>query len=296
MTTEPAAIRIHEDIDLFREAVNLTAAETQFAARLIEKDYFCTVLLAHFGPAVGEELVFKGGTCLAKVHADFYRLSEDLDFVISVATDASRAERRKRVEPVKTAFDALANRINGVRVVDPLIGANNSTQYIGVLGYDSVLSNDPGTIKIEISLREPLLLPAMKTTARTILIDPISQDPMVPPLTVRCISKLEAFAEKFRAALTRREPAIRDFYDIDYAVRKLALDSRDEHLAQLVRQKLAVPGNDAVDVSNQRRAALRQQVEPQLKPVLREVDFDEFDLERAFQIIDEMVKSFVESA
>ncbi|MBA3355595.1 MAG: hypothetical protein H0U18_06580 [Pyrinomonadaceae bacterium] len=67
-------------------------------------------------------------------------------------------------------------------------------------------------------------------------------------------------------------------------------------LVQLVRQKLAVPGNDAVDVSNQRLAALRQQVEPQLKPVLRASDFQEFDLEVAFQIVAEMAKSFVERA
>ena len=80
---EPPAIRVHEDSDSFREAVNFTAAETKFAARLIEKDYFCTVLLGYFGAAVGEELIFKGGTCLAKVHADFYRLSEDLDFASS---------------------------------------------------------------------------------------------------------------------------------------------------------------------------------------------------------------------
>ncbi|MGH9873279.1 MAG: nucleotidyl transferase AbiEii/AbiGii toxin family protein, partial [Pyrinomonadaceae bacterium] len=288
MTTEPPAIRIHEDIDLFREAVNLTAAETKFAARLIEKDYFCTVLLAHFGTTVGEELVFKGGTCLAKVHADFYRLSEDLDFVISVATDASRAERRKRVEPVKTAFEALANSLKGVSVVEALIGANNSTQYIGALAYDSVLSSDPGTIKIEVSLREPLLIPTVNENARTILIDPISHEPMVPPLPVRCISKVEAFAEKFRAALTRREPAIRDFYDIDYAVRKLALDPRDENMVQLVRQKLTVPGNEAVDVSDARLGKLRQQVEPELKPVLRESDFQEFDLERAFRAVAEV--------
>ena len=287
-TTEPSAIRIHEDTDLFREAVNLTAAETKFAARLIEKDYFCTVLLAHFGAAVGEELVFKGGTCLAKVHADFYRLSDDLDFVISVPTDASRPERRKRVEPVKAIFAALQGRILGVNVIEPLIGANNSTQYIGVLAYDSVLSGDPGTIKIEVGLREPLLTPAVKSPARTILIDPISHQPMVPSVPVHCISKMEAFAEKFRAALTRRQPAIRDFYDIDYSVRKLALDPRDENMVELVRQKLQVPGNDAVDVSTERMAALRQQVEPQLKPVLRDSDFQEFDLERAFHSVAEI--------
>ncbi len=293
-TTEPPAIRIHEDTDLFREAVNLTAAETKFAARLIEKDYFCTVLLAHFGAAVGEELIFKGGTCLAKVHADFYRLSEDLDFVISVATDASRPERRKRVDPVKAVFATLDGRIPGVSVIEPFIGANNPTQYIGVLAYESVLSSDPDTIKIEVGLREPLLTPSVNEPARTILIDPISHKPMISPITVRCISKLEAFAEKFRAALTLREVAIRDFYDIDYGVRKLALDPRDEVMVHLVRQKLAVPGNDAVDVSNERLAALRQQVDPQLKPVLRESDFQEFDLERAFQIVAEMAKSSVD--
>jgi hypothetical protein len=128
-------------------------------------------------------------------------------------------------------------------------------------------------------------------TARTILIDPISQQPMVPPLPVRCISKTEAFAEKFRAALTRREAAIRDFYDIDHSVRQLALDPRNENMVQLIRQKLAVPGNDAVDVSNERLATLRQQVEPQLKPVLRESDFRDFDLERAFKTVAEVVKN-----
>src|ERR1041385_5813143 len=102
---ETSAIRIHKDIDLSREAVSLTAAQTKFPARLIEKDYFCTVLLEYLGVLVGDDLVFKGGTCLAKVHADFYRLSEDLDFVISIPTDASRTERRKRVETSKAALD-----------------------------------------------------------------------------------------------------------------------------------------------------------------------------------------------
>ena len=291
--TEPFAIRIHRDSDYFREALNLTAAQTKFPARLIEKDYFCTVVLEYLALMVGDELIFKGGTCLAKVHADFYRLSEDLDFVISVPTEASRPKRRERVESSKKALEVLADTLEGVRVVDALTGANNSTQYIGVLAYDSVLGADPGTIKIEISLREPLLTPAVNETARSILLDPITQNSMVPPLPVRCISKTEAFAEKFRAALTRREPAIRDFFDIDYAVRKLALDPKDQNIVQLVKQKLAIPGNEAVDTSDQRLVALSQQIDPQLKPVLREIDFREFDLQRAFQIVAAMEKALI---
>lgn len=192
-------------------------------------------------------------------------------------------ERRKRVEGTKRALDALEATLEGVRVANSLTGANNSTQYIGVLAYDSVLGADPGTIKIEISLREPLLTPVVNESARSILLDPISQEPMIPPLPVRCISKTEAFAEKFRAALTRREPAIRDFFDIDYSVRKLALDPEDQNMVQLVRQKLAVPGNNPVDVSTQRLLSLVQQMEAQLKPVLRELDFKEFDLHALFR-------------
>jgi hypothetical protein len=184
----------------------------------------------------------------------------------------------------------LEDTLQGVRVVNLLTRANNSTQYNGVLEYDSVLGADPGTIKIEISLREPLLTPVVRESARSILLDPVSHEPLVPPLPVHCISRTEAFAEKFRAALTRREPAIRDFVDIDYSVRKLALDPEDQSMVQLVRQKLAVPGNDAIHVSTERLLSLEQQIEPQLKPVLREVDFQHFDLQRAFQIVAGMQK------
>lgn len=99
---------------------------------------------------------------------------------------------------------------------------------------------------------------------------------------------MEAFAEKFRAALSRRQVAIRDFYDLDYANRKLLLKHDDEQMVGLVRQKLAIPGNEPVNTSEQRLSELRQQVEAQLRPVLRENDFREFDLERAFRIVSNM--------
>ena len=69
--TEPPSIRLHEDAELFREAVSFTSARTGFAARLIERDYFCTVLLAYLTAATSGEVIFKGGTCLAKVLASF---------------------------------------------------------------------------------------------------------------------------------------------------------------------------------------------------------------------------------
>ena len=75
------ALQIHEDQAFFREAVRFTARMRGFSPGLVEKDYFCTLLLAYLTQRV-PDLVFKGGTCLSKVHTDFFRLSEDLDFTI----------------------------------------------------------------------------------------------------------------------------------------------------------------------------------------------------------------------
>jgi predicted nucleotidyltransferase component of viral defense system len=273
----------HEDPEFFEAAVSFTAKVTTFSTRLVEKDYFCTVLLEYL-TTVGA-LVFKGGTCLAKIHADFYRLSEDLDFVVSMPLDSSRAERSKKATSVKDIMSALPDRLPGFRVVEPLAGANNSTQYNATIGYASRIVGKEETIKVEVGLREPLLLPPETGMAKTLLLNPTTAKPLNEPLVLNCISQREAFAEKFRAALSRREAAVRDFFDLDYAVRRLGLQPKDGGLIELVRQKLAVPGNEPVDISPERLTLLRQQLDTELKTVLREKDFREFDLERAFRIV-----------
>ena len=91
------AIRWHSEApDDLRAAVAFTAETTGFLPRLIEKDYFCSVVLEALAEA-DAGLVFKGGTCLAKVHAGFFRMSEDLDFTIPIDASASRAHRRRAV-------------------------------------------------------------------------------------------------------------------------------------------------------------------------------------------------------
>ncbi|HAK96931.1 MAG TPA: hypothetical protein DCM87_18565 [Planctomycetes bacterium] len=281
---DPARMRAHEDAALFREALNYTAAETGFSQRVIEKDYFCSILAAHLA-AAEPSLVFKGGTCLAKVHAGFYRLSEDLDWVIPVPADATRSQRSARAAGAKKAVARLPADVKGLRLVRPLTGANNSTQYAATFGFRAILSGTAESIKVEVGLREPLLRPAVQGRARTLLRDPLSGEEMIPAVILPCISLEEAYAEKLRAALSRREAAIRDFFDVDYALREGWIRADDRDLIAMVRGKLAVAGNEPVDVSQSRLASLRRQVDAQLKPVLRPADFDRFDLERAFAAV-----------
>ncbi len=281
---EDTPMQHHEDVDLFREAVNFTAVETGFTARLIEKDYFCSVLLEYLC-ATDSSLVFKGGTCLAKVHVGFYRLSEDLDFVIPMAVNASRTERSSRAAYIKDAVAKLTLHRPSFQVTSPITGANNSMQYVGTISYDSVVANQTESIKIEVSLREPLCIPPQQLPAASILLDPISRESLVIPCTPTSIDILEAFAEKFRAALTRRNVAIRDFFDIDYTVRNGILDPADEKLVEIMAAKLEIPGNDPVDVSPARFNALERQLQSELKPVLRDADFEAFDLGRAVHLV-----------
>lgn len=275
-------IRIHRDNpELFREAIAFTAAETGFNQRLIEKDYYCSVLLKDLA-ALDSQLVFKGGTLLAKIHAGFYRLSEDLDFSISTGPTATKNTRSKSVAPIKSAIEQLPRRLAGFQVDSPLTGSNASTQYNAVVSYRSVLADQRETIRIEIGLREETMTDLHAGMARTLLLDPIRRTDLIPEFGIPSLSYLETMAEKLRAALCRREVAIRDFYDVDHAVRNAGLNPLDRPLLDLVRRKLCVIGTGALDVSQRRRDQLTAQLQAQLRPVLRSTDFVTFDLSRAF--------------
>lgn len=277
-------IAIHEDEDFFREALLYTANTTGLSSQLVEKDYFCSVLLS-FLYSDESPLVFKGGTCLSKVYGEFYRLSEDLYFTISTRSGSSRSARRKMTEPLKKTIGRISDVLPLFTFLEKLAGHNNSTQYIAQVQYRSSLRQGSATIKIEIGLREELLTSPQRLRVKTLLHNPFSRKPAVQEFSVSCMSQEEAYAEKLRAALTRSELAIRDFYDIDYAVQEMGLDLSKKDFLDLTIRKLTVPGNDPVDVTPTRREMLRRQLETELKPILREKDFQRFDLDRAFGLV-----------
>ena len=118
-------IRWHaDDGDLLLQAIEFTARATGFNPRLIEKDYFCSVVLEYLA-ASDAELSFKGGTCLAKIHGSFYRLSEDLDFSISRPLSASRKERSRRADRLKPVIGDIPKHLPALQIVEPLRGARS---------------------------------------------------------------------------------------------------------------------------------------------------------------------------
>jgi len=280
-------ISVHEDQAFFREALLFTAGQTGLNATLIEKDYFCTVLLQYLYDQPDSPLIFRGGTCIGKVYADFYRLSEDLDFMISTPPEASISVRRKRMAPVREWVKKISEEMSILTLPEDFTGHNSSRQYVAYVTYPSVfLTEEAARIKIEVGLREmPLMQPA-QMKARTLLINPFTRKSLVPDIDLTTLSMKEAIAEKLRAALTRLEPAIRDFFDIDYLASRNKMDLNDRHLFQLLAEKLKVPGNPPINLSLARKEKLKTQINTELKPVLRPVDFDSFDLDRAFGLVE----------
>jgi predicted nucleotidyltransferase component of viral defense system len=282
--SEPGPRNAHLDSAAFRAAVERTAHDFDFRPVLVEKDYFCSLLLEAVAP-VQASWIFKGGTCLSKIYADFYRLSEDLDFSIPIQATATRTERRRLIDPAKKIVDALPERVVGIEVEEPLTGRNVSTQYVAVARYKSVITGDWEKVKIEIALREPLFRPAVMGNARTLVRNVFTGADLVPPFSLRVIDLMEALSEKVRAALTRLEPAIRDFFDLQYALDHLNLRLDKPDFQNLLRKKIAIPGTGPIQLTQERRKALERQHQTELAAVLRSNDIEKFDLGRIWAVL-----------
>jgi predicted nucleotidyltransferase component of viral defense system len=270
----------HLDVEGFRAALEYTGQKTGFRMDLIEKDYFCSVVLAYLY-SMETPLVFKGGTCLSKIHVGFFRLSEDLDFSIPMSTDATRSARRNAIKPVKKALSSLDTSSSGLEVIGELSGHNEARQYITEIRYQSLVTTKPGAIKFEVGLREPMVEEARRLPAKTLLLDPFKMKDLLPSIEVTCLSIREAYAEKIRAALTRKDPAIRDIFDLNHAIKSKKIDVSDAALLGLARDKLSVSGTGDVNVSSERLQLLEQQLATELQPVLRNDDFKVFNFDDA---------------
>ncbi len=72
------------DREKLEKLIPVIADRHRFRPVVVEKDYYFTVILNNIEPLLTDKIVFKGGTLLNKVHLNYHRLSEDLDFTYGV--------------------------------------------------------------------------------------------------------------------------------------------------------------------------------------------------------------------
>jgi predicted nucleotidyltransferase component of viral defense system len=178
---------------------------TSLPPGVLEKDLLVTdVLTAALDVDLdGLQLVFCGGTCLAKSHGLIDRMSEDVDFKVVVPEGLSRSARSRQLSRFKKRLaDTFASA--GFDVPAHEIRARDENNYIMLnLHYESrfppVASLRP-EIKVELNARAPIM-PIVSRPVGSMLdrwLGAPKSDRRIP-----CVSVEETLAEKVLSFLRR---------------------------------------------------------------------------------------------
>jgi len=185
-----------------------------------ERDYIQELLLFAIYSEIGPELVFKGGTCLYKLHK-LSRFSEDLDFTLSKRIDLEEAVR---MSIDRLRFLGVSGSLKEVKKHPREINLRSLFRGPFYRGSRESLCFIP----LNVSLRERVILNLERMTISSMYRE-------IPSFDVFSMRAEEILAEKARAILTRKKP--RDLYDMWFLLEKgIRLDQR------LVNRKLAAYG------------------------------------------------------
>lgn len=272
--------------DKLKEIIPVIARKQNFRLGIVEKDYYLTVILSNIHSMLSKKLVFKGGTLLNKAYFNYHRLSEDLDFTYSGEEALnSRAKRSKAIAPIREKMKDFLRSLDLNSKKPEGMGFNNSTQYIFHVYYPSIITGNDENINIEVSLRQAPIDKPVYTVIKHFYQDPFTNEDLIPTNKILSLSLNEAVAEKLKAAITRRDKAIRDFYDL-WHIAESNFDFYNHKFITLFKKKLETEGyqgdftvNFGLDTPT--IVLLQRQVTTDLMPVIH-LD-EQFDLTKVFE-------------
>lgn len=110
-------MRLHENKELFKDAILATSQLKDIAEIYIEKDYWITLsLYLIFLNEIGKSCIFKGGTALSKCNKLIDRFSEDIDIVLlKQGTESSNQLKNKLKKITKIVGEGITEiEIEGI--------------------------------------------------------------------------------------------------------------------------------------------------------------------------------------
>ncbi len=206
-----------------KKNLNLAASD-----ELIEKDLLLTLILAEFEKSgLGKNLIFKGGTLLARNYLSYHRFSEDLDFVHKDSIELRTLSRKAREKRIKQFIDNFVPELKKIADMLHLIFSldRSDTKFCSIFPGRVVYIfrmyyTTHQFIKIEINFVEKMIYPPKMTSVKAItdLFD-AKEMLFVLGLTINNFKVLsypleEIILEKYRALLTRKTFKERDLFDL----------------------------------------------------------------------------------
>lgn len=105
-------MNLHEDKELFKDAVSVTAQHMGLPEIYVEKDYWVTLALRRiFEGTTAGFTVFKGGTALSKCFTYINRFSEDIDLVLIKEEGLSANQLKERLKRISNVVSDVLPEI-----------------------------------------------------------------------------------------------------------------------------------------------------------------------------------------
>lgn len=164
-----------------------------------EKDYLIDIALLSISRNTKNELVFKGGTCLYKLHK-LNRFSEDLDF--SAIKDINF---ERLISDLISDFEKFGIKAKEHRKRKPY-----NSILIKIRAEGPLFSGKPmsyANLGMDVNLKSEVFLEPEAIAYNSIY-------PDLPIMNLFCMKKEEIFAEKIRAVITRARA--RDLFDLHF--------------------------------------------------------------------------------
>jgi len=226
------------DRDTLEKIIPFIAEKYNFRLETIEKDYYLTLILNSVELHLSQSLVFKGGTLLNKIHLNYHRLSEDIDFTYFRPEGLeTRSKRSRAITPIREKMPELLKLLELKSEKPEGEGFNNSTQYTFFISYPSFVSGKNENLKLEISFRQTPIEKPVHNAITHFYKDPFTEEDLIPKNKILSLTYNEAVAEKLKAAITRKEAAIRDYYDL-WFIAEAKFDFKDRHFLSIFKKKL----------------------------------------------------------
>jgi predicted nucleotidyltransferase component of viral defense system len=189
----------------------------------VEKDYIISWVLwgIYNHDKLKDALIFKGGTCIKKVHIEDYRYSEDIDFTLDPTLEQTISNNE-----IYNAFGEIFAKIKEAGNIDLTIQEDSKEihesgsikffiRYIGPLG------SKGDRVKTDISRGDKL---EFEVEHRTML-NPYSDLEEEGEIKIRSYGLEEIVIEKMTALMGRTIP--RDLYDFEYLTNTEGIELKD---------------------------------------------------------------------